>query len=73
MTCRVIETRPCPASYAGPCGERPCARFESDDPTPWLDTATPPAPTEHSASATEGLLRQAALDIDAHAAGGTPR
>lgn len=35
--CREMLTRRCPASY-GPagCGERPCARFESDDETPWL-------------------------------------
>lgn len=33
--CRVMETRPCPTDYAGTCGDRPCARFESDDPTPW--------------------------------------
>ncbi|MFE6362933.1 hypothetical protein ACFVP3_23405 [Streptomyces sp. NPDC057806] len=37
-TCRVMETRTCPESYAGPCGDRPCARFESDDPTPWFGT-----------------------------------
>lgn len=35
--CRRMETRTCPAAYNGPCGERPCARFESDDPTPWTD------------------------------------
>ncbi|MEU1478927.1 hypothetical protein [Streptomyces sp. NPDC005760] len=33
--CRHMHTRTCPPSYNGPCGERPCARFESDDPTPW--------------------------------------
>jgi hypothetical protein len=38
--CRRMETRTCPPSYNGPCGDRPCARFESDDPTPWLDTST---------------------------------
>lgn len=38
-TCRRMETRTCPQPYNGPCGERPCARFESDDPAPWLDTA----------------------------------
>ncbi len=70
-TCRVMETRTCPAPYAGPCGdERPCARFESDDPTPWLDTAIPSAPAEHDTATTAeqlALLRQAVLDIDAHA------
>jgi hypothetical protein len=33
-----METRTCPPSYNGPCGDRPCARFESDAPGPWLDT-----------------------------------
>jgi hypothetical protein len=28
--CRRMETRACPESYNGPCGDRPCARFESD-------------------------------------------
>lgn len=34
--CRVMPTRSCPRAYAGVCGDRPCARFESDDETPWL-------------------------------------
>lgn len=34
-TCRRMETRTCPAAYNGPCADRPCARFESDDETPW--------------------------------------
>ena len=34
--CRLMPTRNCPAVYNGPCGERPCARFESDDQGPWL-------------------------------------
>jgi hypothetical protein len=34
--CREMETRHCPLSFNGPCGEKPCARFESDDETPWL-------------------------------------
>lgn len=38
-TCRLMVTRTCPPSYRGPCGDRPCARIESDDPTPWLDEA----------------------------------
>lgn len=37
--CRIMETRTCPTSYAGECGDRPCARFESDDPAPWTDQA----------------------------------
>ncbi|MFE3169309.1 hypothetical protein [Streptomyces sp. NPDC059224] len=45
-TCRRMETRTCPESYNGPCGDRPCARFESEDPTPWLDTAAAPATEE---------------------------
>ncbi|MEW2567674.1 hypothetical protein [Streptomyces sp. NPDC047070] len=103
-TCRRMETRTCPPSYNGPCGTRPCARFESDDPTPWLDTpvpsatpsgirgllehvgidtdgkditvvgkdgeATDPAPAQPDVPSVEehlALLRQAVLDIDAHA------
>jgi hypothetical protein len=34
--CREMETRPCPAVYADVCGDRPCARFESDSGGPWL-------------------------------------
>lgn len=34
--CREMETRHCPAVYGDVCGERPCARFESEDETPWL-------------------------------------
>jgi hypothetical protein len=32
--CRRMETRTCPESYNGPCGDRPCARFESHS---WKD------------------------------------
>lgn len=34
--CRIMETRHCPDSYQGVCGDRPCARFESEDEAPWL-------------------------------------
>jgi hypothetical protein len=34
--CRQIPTRHCPAVYDAECGDRPCARFESEDETPWL-------------------------------------
>lgn len=34
--CRIMETRSCPDIYMGICGERPCARYESDHPEPWL-------------------------------------
>lgn len=34
--CRKIETRHCPARYRSVCGERPCARYESEDPWPWV-------------------------------------
>lgn len=34
--CREQETRHCPKIYNDVCGDRPCARFESDDDTPWL-------------------------------------
>jgi len=33
--CRQMPTRHCPASYGTVCGDRPCARHESEDPTPW--------------------------------------
>lgn len=39
--CRVMPTRHCPASYGMVCGDRPCARFESDDETPWLPEVGP--------------------------------
>jgi hypothetical protein len=39
--CRWMETRLCPPS--GPCVEV-CARFESDDPTPWIEPKTEPLP-----------------------------
>lgn len=34
--CRIMPTRHCPDVYEGVCGDRPCARFESEDETPWL-------------------------------------
>lgn len=37
--CRQMETRHCPARYSQfyeGCHERPCARFESEDPWPWV-------------------------------------
>lgn len=34
--CRRMVTRHCPTVYEAECGDRPCARFESDDTTPWL-------------------------------------
>lgn len=34
--CREMPTRHCPVVYDGVCGERPCARFESEDETPWV-------------------------------------
>jgi hypothetical protein len=36
--CREMPTRACPESYAATCGPRPCARFESDDESPWLES-----------------------------------
>lgn len=33
--CRVFELRHCPAVYGDVCGPRPCARYESEDETPW--------------------------------------
>lgn len=37
--CAIMPTRHCPASYDEGCdeiAERPCARYESADPTPWM-------------------------------------
>lgn len=34
--CRQMPTRHCPATYNNVCGDRPCARFEAQDETPWL-------------------------------------
>jgi len=34
--CRRLSTRHCPAVYEAVCGDQPCARYESDDETPWL-------------------------------------
>ncbi|MEV8042426.1 hypothetical protein AB0P02_01095 [Streptomyces griseoluteus] len=44
--CRRMKTLTCPESYNGPCGDRLCARFESDDPAPWADTPAAPAADE---------------------------
>lgn len=38
--CRIMPTRTCPEAYDDGCGERPCARFESNDPTPWPGEVT---------------------------------
>lgn len=35
--CRLMPTRHCPAVYEGECGERPCARYESGDESPWKE------------------------------------
>lgn len=42
--CRLMPTRDCPPSYGGVCGDRPCARLESNDPAPWAPITGPPAP-----------------------------
>lgn len=34
--CREMPTRHCPAVYQDVCGIRPCARYESEDETPWI-------------------------------------
>jgi hypothetical protein len=34
--CREMPTRHCPAAYDSVCGDRPCARYESEDPRPWI-------------------------------------
>jgi hypothetical protein len=39
--CREMATRHCPAVYESVCGDRPCARFESEDPTPWWPEIDP--------------------------------
>lgn len=38
-SCRLMETRVCPG--ADPCPPQACARFESDDPRPWLHLVAP--------------------------------
>lgn len=70
--CRIMETRTCPPSYNGPCGNRPCARFESDDPGPWteqqpkvlgmtvgIDPSVPPGAVEFRPAAEEQTLQWA--------------
>lgn len=47
--CRQMPTRHCPIIYEGTCGEKPCARFESTDETPWI--------AEHSMSQQEKVKR----------------
>lgn len=44
--CRQLETRHCPASYNGLCGDRPCARYESEDEAPWLPELKPHNPPD---------------------------
>ena len=45
--CREMPTRHCPAVYEAVCGEsRPCARFESNDETPWLPELARPEPCD---------------------------
>lgn len=39
--CREMPTRHCPLVFEEPCGSRVCARFESDDETPWLPELSP--------------------------------
>ncbi len=38
--CRDMPTRRCPTVYNGLCGPRPCARYGSKDPGPWLAEMT---------------------------------
>lgn len=41
MQCSILATRSCPRSYGEDgCGDRLCARFESDDETPWRADGT---------------------------------
>ncbi|MGY1500827.1 hypothetical protein ACW4TU_30320 [Streptomyces sp. QTS52] len=63
VECRRMETRTCPLSYNGPCGDRPCARFESDDPTPWLDTAAPLTVDEVAPNMLRVLVDRAARGV----------
>lgn len=37
--CRIMPTRKCPKSRPDGCGKLPCARFESDDETPWTQAS----------------------------------
>lgn len=36
FACWRMPTRHCPAVYEDICGDRPCARFESQDTEPWV-------------------------------------
>lgn len=39
MQCSIMATRRCPRSYGEDgCGDRLCARFETDDETAWRDS-----------------------------------
>jgi hypothetical protein len=36
IPCRILPTRTCPESYGESCGDRPCARYESEAEEPWI-------------------------------------
>jgi hypothetical protein len=55
--CRVMPTRGCPPSYAGVCGPRPCARYESEDETPWTQEVDEPGPSVESFVEFASILR----------------
>lgn len=40
--CRELFTRACPEIYNDVCGDRPCARYESRDETPWIESTSMP-------------------------------
>jgi hypothetical protein len=69
--CRVMDTRGCPDSYGDVCGPRPCARFESDNGTPWLTEPdreerpmTVPGPTVRPTAYAVSCLPPDAINAD---------
>jgi len=50
--CRLLSTRHCPAIYEDVCGDRPCARYESNDEAPWLREVTSMAIPVHGKPST---------------------
>lgn len=76
--CREMPTRHCPAGYGDVCGPRPCARYESEDESPWraelrmIHAADPDARPVESDSAAPGVpvATDGATDAqDSHVAG----
>jgi hypothetical protein len=62
--CREMPTRGCPDSYGGVCGDRPCARYESEDPAPWC--ICPPIETTALGQAKPSYTRGLNLHCPVH-------